>query len=282
MGTGSLVVEPRPPLGPCPQLSPHVPTKSQVPPPAGCPPGTPGPARGRLTWYLTFPGCPHRLLGPEHSLPGSVLPVGYRAPCGIVPGAFWGCQLRARTPLLCPSLRHLQACDLDPLCLGLALGKRQPRSLRGAQGQRVGHGRELGCPRRWQEATSLSARSTSDFSSTSADSATGNFRSAPGSLQPQAQSSSEQLQWSYSHQSSLDLLPPASQPLQRLFPLSAVLCLPLLPQCSPPTPHFPRGQHQPPLDWRLLRSGTRGPLFSPRAPGACPQKALARSGELSY
>ena len=208
--------------------------------------------------------------------------MGYRAPCGIVPGAFWGCQLRARTPLLCPSLRHLQACDPDPLCLGLALGKRQPRSLRGAQGQRVGHGRELGCPRRWQEAASLSARSTSDFSSTSADSATGNFRSAPGSLQPQAQSSSEQLQWSYSHQSSLDLLPPASQPLQRLFPLSAVLCLPLLPQCSPPTPHFPRGQHQPPLDWRLLRSGTRGPLFSPRAPGACPQKALARSGELSY
>lgn len=150
----------------------------------------------------------------------------------------------------------------------------------GAQG--VGHGREFGCPRRWQEAASLSARSASDFSSTSADTATGNFKSAPGSLQPQAQSSSEQLRWSHSHQSGLDLLPPASQPLQRLFPPPAMLCPPLLPQCSPPTPHFPRGQRQPPLDWRLLRAGTRGPLFSPRAPGACPQKALARSGELSY
>lgn len=135
MGTGSLVGEPRPPLGPHPQLSPHVPTKSQVPPPAGCPPSTPGPARGRLTGYLAFPGSPHQPLGPEHSLPGSVLPMGgYLAPCGVVPGAFWGCQLGARTPLLCPSLRHLQACDPDPLCLALALGKRQPQSLRGARG----------------------------------------------------------------------------------------------------------------------------------------------------
>ena len=259
-------MEPRPPLGPCPQLSPHVPTKPQVPPPAGCPPGTPGLARGRLTWYLTFPGCPHRPLGPEHSLPGSVLPVGYLAPCGIVPGAFWGCQLRARTPLLCPSLRHLQACDPDPLCLGLALGKRQPRSLRGAQGQGVGHGRELGCPRRWQEAASLSARSTSDFSSTSADSATGNFKSAPGSLQPQAQSSSEPLQWSHSHQSSLDLLPPDSQTLQRLFPLSAMLCLPLLPQCSPPTPHFPRGQHQAPPGLEAPKIRNQGSTLQPQGP----------------
>ena len=50
--------EPRPSLGPRLQLSPHVPTKSQVPPPAGCLPGMPGPGRGRLTRYLTVPGSP--------------------------------------------------------------------------------------------------------------------------------------------------------------------------------------------------------------------------------
>lgn len=177
-----------------------------------------------------LPGLPYRPLGPEHSLLGSVLPVGYLAPCGVAPGAFWGCQLGARTLLLCPSLRHLQACDPEPLCLGLALGKRHPRSLHRARDAGVGHGQELGCPGKWQEAASLSASSTSDFSSTSADTTAGNFKSAPGSFQPQARSSSERLPWSHSHQSSLDLLPPASQRLQRLFPRSAVLCPPLLSQ----------------------------------------------------
>ena len=110
-------------------------------------------------------------------------------------------------------------------------GEKAPAVTAQGPGRRgVGHGRELGCPGRWQEAASLSASSTSDFSSTSTDTTAGNFKSAPGSFQPQARSSSERLPCSHSHQSSLDLLPPASQHLQRLFPWSAVLCPPLLSQ----------------------------------------------------
>ena len=47
-------------------------------------------------------------------------------------------------------------------------------------------------------------------------------------------------------------------------------------------PSFPSETHphltsreasvSPPLGWRIVRAGTRGLLFSPRVPGACPQK----------
>lgn len=140
----------------------------------------------------------------------------------------------------------------------------------GTQG--AGHGRELGCPGRQQEAASLRARSASDSSSTSADTATGNFKSAPGSFQPQARSSAEQL--------------PRSQPSEQ--PGSAPSCSTAFAKGAPsacsavPAPPSPvrlthtslpgRPVSAPPRGWRLLRAGTRGPLFSPRALGPVHRK----------
>lgn len=148
----------------------------------------------------------------------------------------------------------------------------QPRPPHGPGTQGAGHGREPGCPGRRQEAASLSASSTSASSSTVQIQPLGISSQHRGAFNPKHGALLSNCP-DHSRQSSLGLLPPAPQPLRRVLPQPAVLCPPLLPSETHPHLTSREASVSTPRGWRLPRAGTRGPLFSPRAPGACPRKA---------